>query len=58
MRLLIIGNLAGQIGAASQIAVKKGGSVFQAQDINAAMTLLCSGQGADLIMADVAVESA
>ena len=56
MRLLIIGNLDGQIGAASQIAVKKGGSVFQAQDVNAAMTLLCSGQGADLIMADVAVD--
>lgn len=53
MRLLIIGTLDGQIGAASQIAVKKGGSVFHAPDIDTAMSLLRSGQGADLIMADV-----
>ena len=53
MRLLIIGTLDGQIGAASQIAVKKGGSVFHAPDIDTAMSLLRSGQGADLLMAAV-----
>ena len=56
MRLLIIGTLDGQIGAAGQIAIKKGGSVFHAADINAAMELLRAGQGADLIMADVSLD--
>ena len=56
MRLLIIGTLDGQIGAAGQIAIKKGGSVFHATDVNAAMELLRAGQGADLIMADVSLD--
>ena len=56
MRLLIIGTLDGQIGAEGQIAIKKGGSVFHATDVNAAMELLRAGQGADLIMADVSLD--
>jgi len=53
MRLLIIGTLGGQIGAASQIAIQRGATVQQADNIEMALQLLRSGQSADLIMADV-----
>ena len=53
MRLLLIGAMDGQIGAASQIAIKKGGSVALAESVDQALELLRSGQSADLIMADV-----
>lgn len=53
MRLLIIGSLSGQIGAASQIAVRRGAKVSQADDISSALSQLRGGRGADLIMADV-----
>ena len=52
MRLLIIGTLNGQIGAASKIAMKRGGTVLHAEDINTAMDIL-RNNGADLVMADV-----
>ena len=44
MRLLIIGALSGQIGAASQIAVARGAKVSHANDIDTAMRGLCNGQ--------------
>lgn len=53
MRLLIIGTLGGQIGAASQIAMQRGATVQQADTTEMALQLLRSGQSADLIMADV-----
>jgi len=52
MRLLIIGNLDGQIGAASQIARSRGAKVAQVDNINTAMIELRSGRGADMIMID------
>jgi len=52
MRLLIIGALGGQIGAASQIAVARGSKVSQADDIDAAVNTLRAGNGADVIMID------
>ena len=52
MRLLIIGSLGGQIGEASQIAASRGALVSQANDVEAALNSLRSGQGADLIMID------
>ena len=52
MRLLIIGALGGQIGAASQIAVARGSQVSQAENIAAAMKSLRAGNGADVIMID------
>lgn len=58
MRLLIIGSLNGQIGAASKIAISRGASVSHAADINAALASLRSGQGADMIMADVQLDIA
>ena len=53
MRLLIIGTLDGQIGAASQIAIAQGATVAQADDIDGGLNNLRSGKGADLVMVDV-----
>lgn len=53
MRLLIIGDLYGQIGAASAIARGRGARVSHVPDIEMAMTSLRDGQGADLIMIEV-----
>ena len=50
MRLLIIGELEGQIGAASRIARSRGAKVSQTPAIDSALTLLRNGQGADMIM--------
>ena len=58
MRLLIIGTLNGQIGAASQIAIKRGAKVQQVDTENAALEALRAGKGADLIMADVSLDIA
>lgn len=53
MRLLIIGDLYGQIGAASAIARSRGAKVAHVADIDGAMNALRGGQGADLIMIEV-----
>lgn len=53
MRLLIIGDLSGQFATARRIANSRGAKVTQAADIETALTVLRSGQGADLIMIDV-----
>lgn len=56
MRLLIIGTLGGQIGAASQIAMRRGAKVTQADDVLGALALLRSGAGADLVMIDATLD--
>ena len=53
MRLLIIGDLYGQIGAASAIARSRGSKVAHVEDIDAAMVALRDGQGSDVIMIEV-----
>ncbi len=53
MRVLIIGNLAGQLSAATKIAFDRGAKVLHAQDAHAAMELLRTGRGADIVMIDV-----
>lgn len=53
MRLLIVGDLGGQIGAASKIARDRGARVAQVADIDGAYRMLCDGQGADIIMVEV-----
>jgi two-component system response regulator FlrC len=53
MRLLIIGSLDGQIGAAGQIARARGATVSQVDGIEAGLEVLRSGKGADVIMIDV-----
>jgi len=56
MRLLIVGTLGGQIGAASQIAIQRGAKVQQADTTESGLQLLRTGQGADLVMADIALD--
>jgi DNA-binding NtrC family response regulator len=53
MRLLIIGELYGQLGTASSIAKSRGAKVSHVADIEGAMNALRGGQGADLIMIEV-----
>ena len=53
MRLLIVGSLDGQIGAASKVALARGGQVVQADCAAQAMELLRSGSGADLALVEV-----
>src|ERR1043165_2823130 len=56
MRLFIVGSLGGQIGAATKIALEKGAKVAHASSAEQALTELRQGRGADLIMADVALD--
>lgn len=58
MRLLIIGALGGQIGAASQIAVARGAKVSQSNDIESGLNALRKGKGADVVMIDTALDIA
>ena len=58
MRLLIIGAMSGQIGAASQIAVNRGAQVSQSDTIEGGLDALRNGRGADVIMIDVALDVA
>jgi DNA-binding NtrC family response regulator len=53
MRVLIIGDLAGQLSAATKIAFDKGAKVLHAHDAATAMELLRTGRGADIVMIDV-----
>lgn len=55
MRLLIVGDLKGQLGTASAIAIKKGARVTHATDADSALSLL-RNRGADLLMIDVALD--
>lgn len=55
MRLLIVGTLDGQLGAASKIAMDRGAQVTHAPDAEAALTILRS-RGADLLMVEVALD--
>ena len=56
MRLLIVGPLNGQIGAASQIAMARGATVAHIDSVAGALSMLRSGQGADLVMADIKLD--
>ncbi len=56
MRLLIVGTLDGHITTAGKIALERGAKVAHVDEIEAALNALRSGQGADLIMADVALD--
>jgi DNA-binding NtrC family response regulator len=58
MRLLIIGDLDGQIGAAARIAIDRGARVTHVDTIEAALEALRAGQGAELIMVDVRLDIA
>jgi DNA-binding NtrC family response regulator len=53
MRVLIIGNLAGQLSTATKMAFDKGAKVLHAHDAATALELLRTGRGADIVMIDV-----
>ncbi|HEY9163440.1 MAG TPA: sigma-54 dependent transcriptional regulator [Magnetovibrio sp.] len=53
MRLLIIGTLDGQVGAASQIALKRGAKVSHVDTVEGGLDYLRAGRGADLVLVDV-----
>ncbi len=57
MRLLIIGSMNGQIGAASQMAMARGAQVIHASDVAEGLEVARSGKGADLIMIDVQLDT-
>lgn len=56
MRLLIVGTMNGQIGAASQIAMSRGATVSHCETIDQALLTMRSGQGAELMMVDVELD--
>src|SRR3981189_913397 len=56
MRLLIVGTLKGQLTTATKIAMENGATVTHAEDHEQAMRVLRGGKGADLLMADVALD--
>src|SRR5258707_6000681 len=56
MRLLILGTLGGQLGAATKIAMDKGAKVAHANSVDQGLSELRQGHGADLIMCDVALD--
>src|SRR6266481_652103 len=56
MRLLIVGSLGGQLGAATKIAMDKGAKVAHANSVDQGLSELRQGHGADLIMCDVALD--
>ncbi|MGB0670421.1 MAG: sigma-54-dependent transcriptional regulator [Rhodospirillales bacterium] len=56
MRLMIIGTMGGQLGAASQIAMARGAKVAQADTVDDGLNALRAGRGADLVMIDVALD--
>ena len=56
MELLIVGTLNGQIGAASKIAISKGGQVSLADSIETALDILRSGKTIELVMIDVTLD--
>ncbi len=58
MRLLIVGTLEGHITTAGRIALDSGAKVAHVDTVEAALTALRAGQGADLIMIDVRLDVA
>ncbi|MCA3563428.1 MAG: sigma-54-dependent Fis family transcriptional regulator [Methylocystis sp.] len=53
MRLLIVGTLKGELITAAKIARERGAQVAQVDGIEAALTHMRAGRGADLLMVDV-----
>lgn len=52
MRVMMIGNLGGQLSVASKIAFDRGAKVTHFETIDQALSALRAGRGADLIMAE------
>ncbi|NVK17361.1 MAG: sigma-54-dependent Fis family transcriptional regulator [Methylocystaceae bacterium] len=56
MKILIVGTLNGQVGAASQIAVKRGAKVIHTDDIREGLETLRQGKGVDLVLVDIQLD--
>src|SRR5215470_16024036 len=56
MRLLIVGTLRGQLTLATKLAMDKGATVTQAENIEQALRVLRAGRGADLLMVEVTLD--
>lgn len=56
MKILIVGTLNGQVGAASQIAVKRGAKVIHTDDITGGLNTLRQGEGIDLVLVDIQLD--
>jgi DNA-binding NtrC family response regulator len=56
MKILIVGTLNGQVGAASQIAVKRGAKVIHTDNINEGLDTLRQGKGIDLVLVDIQLD--
>jgi len=53
MRLMIVGQLEGHIGAAGKIALQRGAKVIHCEDTEQALGALRNGKGADVAMVDI-----
>jgi len=58
MRLLIVGTLSGQLSTATKMAMDRGAKVAHVETPEMALAALRAGQGADLLMVDVAQDIA
>jgi DNA-binding NtrC family response regulator len=58
VKLLIIGKLEGPISTAGRIATQRGAKVAHIDSVHGALNALRNGQGADLVMCDVALDIA
>lgn len=58
MRLLVVGRLSGQLSLAVKMAMQAGAKVAHVETINAAVSALRAGQGADLLMVDFELDIA
>ena len=58
MRVMMIGNLGGQLSVASKIAFDRGAKVTHFDTMEQALSALRAGRGADLVMADYSLDIA
>jgi len=56
MKILIVGTLNGQVGAASQIAVKRGAKVIHTATAEDGLDTLRLGKGIDLVLVDIQLD--
>lgn len=56
MKILIVGTLNGQVGAASQIAIKRGAKVIHTDNAEDGLDTLRLGKGIDLVLVDIQLD--
>lgn len=56
MKLLIVGKMEGPLAEAGRLALQRGAKVSHIDGVDSALTALRNGQGADLVMCDVALD--